>query len=387
MFSFAKKLVFGVLGAVAQIGGAVAEATQQVAKNVARAARELVKELLSDAPAQVSSSPRDKLRDALDSVNDQLEFYKRRHYEGNLAREDEAEFAQLRRQRTEITRKLREVDALERGALKPDHEVEAERNLQKVNAEAINLKNRMLGRGLNERDKLRWRELSERRSYLNAEISVIDRAKNARSIALEEKSYGLLQINDATSHILQYHVGQSTYNKSCPSCGRPMVLQWQRGRGIVSPNKMFWGCSGWYQKSASSPHSCNNKLALSQSDLQLFVNSQRDELQLSPRELDQFIRDPTHATRLRGVLDHVRDQHRAQRIGAEKYRCPVHGERLMLRRKNKPSQDLLDQYFLGCPRWLLDQKGCGFIVKLKSPAQIAALLRSASGENPLKLAI
>ena len=70
---------------------------------------------------------------------------------------------------------------------------------------------------------------------------------------------------------------------------------------------------------------------------------------------------------------------RRMRTGVTNYRCPVHKERLLPRRKHDAFA-LLDEFFLGCPRWTPDGEGCNFVVKLKSAAQLAGFLASA-GES------
>lgn len=41
--------------------------------------------------------------------------------------------------------------------------------------------------------------------------------------------------------------------KVCSECGRPMVLQSPKGK-----NRQFWGCSGYYEKTAGSDRACEN---------------------------------------------------------------------------------------------------------------------------------
>jgi hypothetical protein len=60
----------------------------------------------------------------------------------------------------------------------------------------------------------------------------------------------------------------------------------------------------------------------------------------------------------------------------------VHNEPLVLKEK-KVSTGLLDNYFLSCPRWLPKSLGCNYIVKLKSPAQLASVLEKQTGREIL----
>ena len=45
----------------------------------------------------------------------------------------------------------------------------------------------------------------------------------------------------------------------------------------------------------------------------------------------------------------------------------------------------LDEYFLGCPRWLHDNSGCNFLIKLKSAAQISSVLNSEVQKGVLQV--
>ena len=68
--------------------------------------------------------------------------------------------------------------------------------------------------------------------------------------------------------------------------------------------------------------------------------------------------------------------------GIELVTCPVHGENMVLRRKQNAT-GLLDAYFLACPYWQPNNAGCTFIEKLKSGSQLAALLKSETGRGVL----
>ncbi len=81
-------------------------------------------------------------------------------------------------------------------------------------------------------------------------------------------------------------------------------------------------------------------------------------------------------------MDDIRADLSARHSGVELATCPVHGANMVLRRKAKPT-GFLDTYFLACPYWSSDNTGCGFIEKLKSGAQLAALLKSETGHGVL----
>ena len=257
---------------------------------------------------------------------------------------------------------------------KPQSEMERnERELQAVNEEIMWLKGQWRSHsGLNDRQKQRWHELKARREALNGEISAIDEVVTAKEVVTEEKNFRPIGIDDATAHILQYHIGQNSSNKRC-DCGRAMVLQWNRATSTAGLKDFFWGCSGWYVTNNSRP-ACTLRQPLQHDELNLFVNANRPEFEISSSELTLETLNPVKARRIRQALDSVRDSHRKKRMGIATYRCPIHGESLRLQRKNQANDAVLDEYFLGCPHWLPNNAGCNFLVKLKSAAQISSVL-------------
>ena len=70
-------------------------------------------------------------------------------------------------------------------------------------------------------------------------------------------------------------------------------------------------------------------------------------------------------------------------IEADNYICPIHGNSLILRQKNS-FNGALDQFFLSCSFWNGDKPGsCNYKVKIKSPAQLAAVLKTFEGRGIL----
>jgi len=250
-----------------------------------------------------------------------------------------------------------------------------ERELQEVNEEVMNLRKRYQHNGgLTQQEKCRWDELKRRREDLNEAIADIDQETTAQDIVTEEKHFKAVAITNDTAHILQYHVGQSAYNKTC-TCGRVMVLQWNRQTATAGLRDFFWGCSGWYEQTNGRP-ACRGRSPLTHDDLNLFANLNRPEFEIDSATLTREVVNPTKARRIRQALDSVRGSQQSKRMGIATYRCPIHGESLRLRRKNQSSDQILDEYFLGCPRWLPDNQGCNFLVKLKSAAQISSVLNT-----------
>lgn len=259
-----------------------------------------------------------------------------------------------------------------------------ERELQQINEEIVGLQKRYRDQGgLNDQQKARWKFLRERRDGLNQEIAAIDKFSAAEEIVQKEENYRPIVISDDNAHVLQYHVGQSAYNKRC-QCGRVMVLQWNRSVATAGLNDFFWGCSGFYIKVDARPVcQCTQKLTLD--DLNLFANLNRPEFDIDSATLTRETINPVKARRIRQALDSIKGAQQSKKMGIATYRCPVHGESLRLRRKNQSSDQLLDEYFLGCPRWLPDNAGCNFLVKLKSAAQISSVLDTEQRQGVLSV--
>jgi len=250
-----------------------------------------------------------------------------------------------------------------------------ERELQDVNSEVVTLRKIYTERGsLNARQKSRWAELKERRDALNEELSAIDQVTSAEEVVKHEEDFKPVIITDNNAQILQYHVGQNTENKMC-ECGRAMILQWNRKTSTAGLNDFFWGCSGYYVE-FNGQRACRKTQHLTSADLNLFTNLGRPEFEMDSATLTRETINPVKARRIRQALDSIQGAHRSKKLGIAAYRCPVHGESLRLQRKNQTTDQLLDQYFLGCPRWLPDNAGCNFLVKLKSAAQISSVLNA-----------
>ncbi|WPL18969.1 Zn-finger domain associated with topoisomerase type I [Thiorhodovibrio winogradskyi] len=379
-------LVGGIFNAFVQVGTAVAKATQEVAREVVSAAKILVDKIEKSAREHRDRTVKEKLLDERAGINDELISLKRKHEERGLLPAEHHRHAELRKRRDQINQKLRELDLSERPEPASQQQEQTERQLQQINEEILALRKRYFDRGgLTEADRQRSRQLTAERARLSQELGTLDKFNNAETIVREEKDYQVINIADSTTHILQYHVGQSTYNKACPVCGRPMVLQWRRDQATVQANEVFWGCSGWYHIDAHNHRACTQTARLSPEDLSLFANRNRKEFELTPTELDGHVRSPQRAARLQQVVESIRSQQNKSSMGIDGYRCPIHGERLRLRSKRDATDNILDRYFLGCPRWLPNNQGCGFLVKLKSPAQLAAVVNAQQHQSMLSI--
>lgn len=124
-----------------------------------------------------------------------------------------------------------------------------ERELQDINERIAALRKKYQSGGSpSQRDLDLSKHLKQRRREINEQIDGLNQVDHAQEMVKDENDYKPVVITDDNAHILQYHVGQNTYNKACPECGRAMVLQWNRAVKTPGVRDFYWGCSGWYIK-------------------------------------------------------------------------------------------------------------------------------------------
>lgn len=282
------------------------------------------------------------------------------------------------------------VDALRRGVEAVQYELRRgfrdhpatkreriDRELEDVNCRTMLLRKRYYERGhLSASDKRQNERLHRQRAELAKELEALDQTATAEVIVKEADKYRPLQINVELTHILQYHVGQSTFNKNCRVCGRAMLLQYKREQPVAAIDDFFWVCIGNHSRKKH----CQRAEPLSASDFNLFVNVCRPEFDLAPIELSDLLFEQ-HPKKVQEAMRDLIVSGQRTRNGIDGYRCPIHKERLLLREKRSPAR-LIDQFLLGCPRYDKDDNGCNYLVKIKSPAQFSAVFE-ATGEGGL----
>ena len=256
-----------------------------------------------------------------------------------------------------------------------------DRDLHDTNERIQRLRERFRQRGsLSPADQAENRHLKDRRQHLMAELEALEKVDLAEEIVEEEESIEALDITEAQFHLLQYQVGQGSRNKNCAVCGRKMVLQWENKLLVVTKrDQFFWGCTGFYvQGREINTQSCTHTESLSAEDFSVLLNTNRSEFECTSDQLAQvtFQQNPE---RIRDAIRSIRSKLAKKKQGLNRYRCPVHGERMILREKEN-FIGLHDQFYLRCPRHAADNFGCNYFVKLKSAAQISAALEAA-GEN------
>jgi hypothetical protein len=248
--------------------------------------------------------------------------------------------------------------------------------LREVNDEIMYLRNRRMGRGgYSAQDSRRWDVLQQERSELLGDVHRTKEVRAAEKFLSSEADIEKIEVDDETSHILQYNAFADILGKKC-RCGRPMKIQWKRDLGVCKQNDFYWGCTGYYDKT------CFNTEPLQRNDFGLMTNTSEPEHKLSAGDFGIILSDPGTQSIIETRIEDLKSDLSSKHTGVELSTCPVHGENMVLRRKSKP-QGLLDTYFLACPLWQPNDAGCSFIEKLKSGPQLAALLKSETGQGIL----
>lgn len=251
-----------------------------------------------------------------------------------------------------------------------------------VNDEIMHLRKKHMSQGgYDDNDRRRWSYLGDRREELLAKLRGSKEIRAARTVLDNEGSLEAVDIKNETSHIFQYNAFADVLGKVCPQCARPMKIQWRRELTTVGLQDFYWGCTGWYITLRNGPL-CSYTERVSSQDFALLTDVSPLELQMSSSEFGDIISHPTTTKIIGTRLEDLRSDLNSQRHGVQMVACPLHGENMILRQKNNPS-GLLDQFFLACPRWLPHNQGCAFIEKLKSGSQLAALLKSETGQGIL----
>jgi len=268
----------------------------------------------------------------------------------------------------------------------PESEViknKARDELKNVNDEFFSILDKYKQRGsLTPNDKKRADYLQNRRHELKNVIDGVDETNVAEEITKNPEAFEKIILDDNRAHIIQGQVGVSVFGKKCPVCSREMQIQWPRSVKTATVNDFFWGCTGWYVELANNERACSITVQFTEADLAIFTRTDSPEANTSNEELTDLVSLPGPTGIVTERMDDVISDQRSQRRGANDYRCPEHGEEMVLRKKHQATS-LLDQYFLGCPRWKPNNMGCGYMVKLKSVMQLSTLLKKETGSGVL----
>lgn len=273
---------------------------------------------------------------------------------------------------------------------KKERTLGAEESKYKANDELKNINDELLsiidkyhrdGR-VTPQEKKRAEYLRERRSELKGTIRDSDEVISTKELVQEFDAFGKLNIDDRNAHIIQSQVGVSSFGKACPICEREMQVQWPRSVETASVSDFFWGCTGWFFINSNGQRHCSHTEPLSAGDLSIFTRVDNAEANVSNEELTSLVTLPQPSKIITERMDDIISDQQNHRRGTNDYRCPVHGELLVLKKKHNAT-GLLDQYFLGCTHWSLNKKGCTYVVKIKSVMQLSNLLKKESGVGVL----
>jgi hypothetical protein len=244
------------------------------------------------------------------------------------------------------------------------------RELEIIDVEVIELEKKEWRDGyVSARDRERKEELE----YLQAdrfnqyqEIKEIEIAKE-HTESPENHETSILKDNSA--HILQYHMGQVVFEKKC-KCGRPMLLQSQQrlDGSLYRLEDFYWSCTGYFNPPLLQ---CKKKQSFCADDAGFLHKANVLEFQITNQDLTRIFSDTLiQRAVVNRVKSHVSDKD-------EDTLCPVHLVPRVLKEKRE-NVGALDMFYLGCPH-----PGCSQVVKLKSPAQLAAYLDRKEGRGIL----
>ena len=232
-----------------------------------------------------------------------------------------------------------------------------------------------------DQERQRRNELSEERNELLGKVNRAKEIKAVEKILDTEAQIQKIEVDLDTTHVLQYNAFADTLGKKCRICGRQMKLQWTRDLTVAKPKDFFWGCTGWYVKPGQGTP-CNHRESFQRNDYGLMTDTSATEFTVTSEEFGEILTNPETQQIIASRVQDLQSDLSKRKQGVELVSCPVHGEHMVLRKKNNPA-GLLDMYFLACPRWQSNDQGCPFIEKLKSGSQLAALLRSETGSGIL----
>ncbi|MBD2356915.1 hypothetical protein H6G41_20180 [Tolypothrix sp. FACHB-123] len=239
-----------------------------------------------------------------------------------------------------------------------------------VDAEVVELerKERRDGR-IPQRDQERKQELELLRTDKFNEYQELKSEEIAEEQSASPENYETSNLGSDKVHILQFHMGQVVLDKKC-SCGKSMILQSQKrlDGSLYQLSDFFWSCTGFYNNNL--PLQCKKTKSFTAKDVGFLHKSDIFEFQVSNQQLSTIFHDTSvKKATISRIKSHLKEKD-------DEILCPVHHIPMILREKFNHSGVALDMFFLACPH-----TGCQQIVKLKSPAQLAAYLKRREGRG------
>jgi hypothetical protein len=173
-------------------------------------------------------------------------------------------------------------------------------------------------------------------------------------------------------HIYEAKVGQTVAEMQCPVCAESMFLQWTANPNRGPRRRFFWTCPNWFRGE------CNTTSPWTFGDQSVISKEGSEQYSMTSEELNRVALLPESQNHIRKRMA------RNLRKQADAYECPTHGEPLVLHMK-RDAEGLLDMYHFKCPRWKgsQDPASCSYVLKLKSPGQLAEALKQLEGRGIL----
>lgn len=244
-------------------------------------------------------------------------------------------------------------------------------NLEVIDAEFVEIeRKRQKDGGLTNRDKDRLEELNDLKKQEFDEYQKSQTIESAIEQVSNPEDYESTLLDTEKAHILQYQMGQIVLEKKCHNCGRPMFLQHKNrpDGSLFVLGDFFWSCTGYYEDNPAIK--CTASQPFRTKDVGLLHKVDIPELNVTNSDLSIiYAQKSVQQSISKRVKDHIREKD-------EDILCKVHYVSMILREKKEHNGSVLDMFYLGCPHL-----GCKQVVKLKSPAQLAAFLRRKEGKG------
>lgn len=245
--------------------------------------------------------------------------------------------------------------------------------LKEVNDEIIDLDRAVRqGKSLRPDDQDRLDHLYQKRQELRGRIEAAKEFEVAKDIAEHGDEYGEKTVNPQNPNELTRLGGQVVMGKLCPECKkknieRPMAIRWQTDIREPVITDLFWGCTGYFIKTANGNSICKYTEAFSNRDMRLFGQLDRPGMELPTERLNNLVLMSETSKHIKIKLVNAVNE------ATENYLCPVHHEKMTLKTK-KNAKDILDLYYLRCAR-------CDQTVMIKSATQLDAVLEAFNGKG------
>jgi hypothetical protein len=246
--------------------------------------------------------------------------------------------------------------------------------LEIIDTEVIDLERKQQHDGYTSRpDQERKEELESLRIEKFQDYQKAKKEEIVEEQSKNPEHYETSALKNDSVHILQYHMGQVVLAKKCkvPGCGRCMALNSKQrlNGGIYCLNDFFWSCTGFHNQ---MPLQCRGTQQFQAEDIGFLHKSDIFEFQISNQDLSEIFDDRSIK---KAIVDRVKSHLREK---DDEVLCPTHHVPMILREKREHQGIALDMFSLRCPH-----PGCQQLVKLKSPAQLAAYLRRREGRGIL----